>query len=135
MSIHGYELSFLLEMSSVITDLEDSPDENSDEDISHDVLECSISKITHTRFMKEAFDNADVFVSIKATHVPRGSGAKIADSLDVISLQIQRMGCWNTESMSTSYLDSLLREFIRVMVGFQTDAVHHLPRAEEEPCD
>lgn len=85
--------------------------------------------------MKNAFAGANIFVARKVTHVPRGSAAKMADLLGVPPLQIQRMGGWNTDTMSNSYLDSLPRDFIRVMAGFDNDASYYLPRAVEEPCD
>lgn len=85
--------------------------------------------------MKLAFSSANIFVSKKVTHVPRSSAAKMADLVGVSSAQIQRAGLWSQDTMTNAYLDSLPRQFMRVMAGFETDAAYHLPRAIEEPCE
>ncbi|KAG2216055.1 hypothetical protein INT45_013619 [Circinella minor] len=116
----------------------DDSEELSDDEIceagNQNPLETVISKGTHTRFMKIALNSAGIFVTRKVTHVPRSSAAKMADLASVPESQIQRMGQWNTDMMTNSYLDSLPRQFMRVMAGFENDASYHLLRGIEEPC-
>ncbi|KAG2214030.1 hypothetical protein INT45_001993, partial [Circinella minor] len=116
----------------------DYGEESSDDEIceagNQNPLETAISKGTHTRFMKIALNSAGIFVTRKVTHVPRSSAAKMADLAGVPESQIRRMGQWNTDTMTNSYLDSLPRQFMRVMAGFENDASYHLLRGIEEPC-
>lgn len=112
-----------------------SSEDDENETVGENALECPISKASHSRFMRSAFEAAGIFVSKKVTHVPRASSAKMADLAGVPESQIRRMGQWNTDTMSNVYLDSLPREFMRVMAGFETDASYFLARASEEPCE
>jgi hypothetical protein len=59
----------------------------------------------------------------------------LADFNGVPEFQIGRMGFWNTDTMTNSYLDSLPRQFMRVMSGFDTDSDYYLARAVKEPCE
>ncbi|KAG2210796.1 hypothetical protein INT45_010944, partial [Circinella minor] len=123
---------------SVVVDDNGDDDESSDDEAYgsavQNPLESSISKATHIRFMKIAFNSAGIFVTRKVTHVPRSSAAKMADLAGVPESQIRRMGQWNTDTMTNAYLDSLPRQFMRVMAGFENDASYHLIRGIEEPC-
>ncbi|KAG2224197.1 hypothetical protein INT45_001315 [Circinella minor] len=85
-------------------------------------LELAISKTTHTRFMKIAFNSAGLLLQ------------KWVDLAGVPESQIRRMGQWNTDTMTHAYLDTLfLVSSCRVMAGFENDASYHLPRGIEEP--
>ncbi|CEP16662.1 hypothetical protein [Parasitella parasitica] len=60
-------------------DYESSSDEEDQEEGVFKILaETAISKTGHTRIMKNAFADADLFVKKKVTHVPRRSGASMA---------------------------------------------------------
>ena len=59
---------------------------------------------------------------------------KWVDLAGVPESQIRRMGQWNTDTMTHAYLDTLPRQFMRVMAGFENDASYHLIRGIEEPC-
>ncbi|KAG2224185.1 hypothetical protein INT45_001303 [Circinella minor] len=106
-------------------------DNNDDEELSDDEiceaenqnpLELAISKTTHTRFMKIAFNSAGLLLQ------------KWVDLAGVPESQIRRMGQWNTDTMTHAYLDTLfLVSSCRVMAGFENDASYHLPRGIEEP--
>ena len=82
-----------------------------------------------------ALESANIFTARKVTHVPRASSAKMADLAGVPESQIRRMGLWNNDTMTNSYLDTLPRQFMRIMAGFETDASHHFPRGIEEPSE
>ena len=58
----------------------------------------------------------------------------MADLYGVPDSDIRRTGKWNSDVMTNSYLSPLARKFIRIMAGFKTDSLYHLPRAIEEPC-
>ncbi|KAI8375774.1 hypothetical protein BD560DRAFT_433340, partial [Blakeslea trispora] len=90
-----------------------SSEEDENETVGENALECPISKASHSRFMRSGFEAAGIFVSKKVTHVPRASSAKMADLAGVPESQIRSMGQWNTDTMSNAYLDSLPREFVR----------------------
>ena len=71
---------FLADDSVVVDDNGDDDESSDDEAYGSAVqnpLESSISKATHIRFMKIAFNSAGIFVTRKVTHVPRSSAAKV----------------------------------------------------------
>jgi hypothetical protein len=55
--------------------------------------------------------------SQKKTHIGRSAGAKTAELKGVSEDQIRRAGRWNQEQMVGCYLNSLPREFMRIMAG------------------
>lgn len=116
--------------AAVVSSGDDSDTEESE---NLNAMEVPISKASHARFMMRAFISAGIFVKNKVTHVPRSSAAKMADMAGVPESQIRRMGLWNSDTMTNSYLDSLPRQFMRVMAGFNSDTSYYLPRAVEEP--
>jgi len=56
--------------------------------------------------------------SRKKTHVGRSSGAKLAELEGISEDQIRRACRCNQEQMVGCYLNSLPREFMRVMAGY-----------------
>lgn len=73
----------------------------------------------------------------KATHAGRSSGSRFAESLGVSEGQIRRAGRWNNDSMTSSYLAPLPREFMRAMAGFPKDdpLAYYIPRQQVAPSD
>ena len=55
--------------------------------------------------------------SRKKTHISHGSAAKLAELLGVSEDQIHHQGWWDQDEMHGCYLNSLPREFMRVIAG------------------
>jgi Centromere DNA-binding protein complex CBF3 subunit, domain 2/Transcriptional activator of glycolytic enzymes len=74
--------------------------------------------------------------SHKKTHIGRSSGAKLAELLGICLDEIRRQGHWNQEEMVGCYLNSLPREFMRVMAGHpRYMGCFEVPRASVAPPD
>ena len=74
--------------------------------------------------------------SRKKTHIGRGSAAKLAELLGVSEDQIRRQGWWDQDEMRGCYLNSLPREFMRVMAGHPAYmGCFEIPRASIVPPD
>ncbi|CEP08881.1 hypothetical protein [Parasitella parasitica] len=116
----------------------DNEDDYSSEDVASFVgrshWEIPISNATQTRFMREAFDRAGISIVGKITHAPRICATQMADNFGIPAAQISRMGKWSTDVMTNSYLNTVPRQFMRGIAGFDTDTEYHIPRGIEEPC-
>jgi hypothetical protein len=64
----------------------------------------------------KAFEYAGI-TSSKKTYIGRSSAAKLAELKGASEDQIRRAGCWNLEQMIGCYLNSLPREFMRIIAG------------------
>ena len=74
--------------------------------------------------------------SKKKTHIGRSSAAKLAELLGVPEAQIRRQGWWEQDVMVGCYLNSLPREFMRVMAGHPPNmGSFEIPRASLTPPD
>ena len=71
---------------------------------------------TQLAWINRAYEWAGV-VTAKKTHANRSSGAKIAELKGVSESQIRRAGHWNTDQMTGCYLNTLPRQFMRVLAG------------------
>ena len=94
----------------------------------------AISQPTQGAWSKIVFQEAGVKMS-KTTHAGRSSGSRMAESMGVAEGQIRRAGRWNNDSMTSAYLSSLPRQFMRAMAGFPKDDenAYYLPRAQVVP--
>ena len=54
----------------------------------------------------------------KKTHANRGSGVRRADVAGTEESQLRRLGGWNSDALSTSYLTNLPMEALRAQAGF-----------------
>jgi hypothetical protein len=68
----------------------------------------------------KAFEYASI-TSSKKTYIRRSLAAKLAELKGASKDQICCASCWNLEQIIGCYLNSLPREFIRIMAG-------HLPQ-------
>jgi hypothetical protein len=74
--------------------------------------------------------------SKKKTHIGRGSAARLAELLGVSEEQIRRQGWWDQDVVIGCYLNSLPREFMRVMAGHPAHmGCFEIPRANVTPPD
>ena len=73
-----------------------------------------ISYNTQREWAAKAFRYAGV-ASAKKTHIGYASGAKMAEIKGVSEEQICCAGRWNTDQMTGCYLNTLPREFMRIM--------------------
>ena len=73
--------------------------------------------------------------ALKKTHAGRKEGSQVAEMAGVGESEIRRAGHWNSDSMSTCYLSSISRPFVRGMAGFApaTMGNYYLPRAKVLP--
>jgi hypothetical protein len=72
----------------------------------------------------------------KITHIGHAAAAKLAKLKGVAEEQIRRASRWNQEQMMGCYLNSLPREFIRMMAGHPAQAgCFELRRASITPPD
>jgi hypothetical protein len=78
--------------------------------------EAAFSYNSQRDWVARAFRYAGI-VSQKKTHIGRSAGAKMAELKGVSEEQIRRAGRWNQEQMAGCYLNSLPREFMRLMAG------------------
>ncbi len=71
----------------------------------------------------------------KVTHMPRSSGARIAEANNVPEAQIRRGGRWNSDQMTGCYLTDLPRQFMRGMADFEPDYAsnYFVPRETIKP--
>jgi hypothetical protein len=71
----------------------------------------------------------------KVTHMPRSSGARIAEANNVPEAQIRRGGRWNSDQMTGCYLTDLPRQFMRGMADFEPDYAsnYFVPRETVQP--
>ena len=79
--------------------------------------ETAFSYNSQREWVTRAFQYADI-ASQQKTYTPRGSAARLAELKGVSEDQIRRAGRWNQEQMIGCYLNSLPREFMRVMAGY-----------------
>lgn len=92
-----------------------------------------ISYNTQHKWAAKAFKYAGV-TSAKKTHIGRASGAKMAELKGVSEDQIRRAGRWNADQMTGCYLNTLPREFMRLMAGFPAaPGCFEIPRANISP--
>jgi hypothetical protein len=71
----------------------------------------------------------------KVTHMPRSSGARIAEANNVSEAQIRRGGRWNSDQMTGCYLTDLPRQFMRGIADFEPDYAsnYFVPRETVKP--
>lgn len=71
----------------------------------------------------------------KVTHMPRSSGARIAEANNVSEAQIRREGRWNSAQMTSCYLANVPRQFMRGMADFEPDygSSYFVPRETVKP--
>jgi hypothetical protein len=71
----------------------------------------------------------------KVSHMPRSSGARIAEANNVSEAQIRRGGRWNSDQMTGCYLTDLPRQFMRGMADFEPDyaSSYFIPRDTIRP--
>lgn len=93
-----------------------------------------LSYATQLNWTHKIFDHANL-KSLKKTHAGRTNGARHAELNGVSEAQIRRAERWNNDSLTTSYLSHLPREFVRSMAGFETfnQGNYYLPRAKISP--
>ena len=78
--------------------------------------ETALSYTSQREWAERALQYAGI-ASQKKTHIGRPAGAKLAELKGVSEDQIRRAGRWNQEQMIGCYLNSLPREFMRLMAG------------------
>lgn len=71
----------------------------------------------------------------KVSHMPRSSGARIAEANNVPEAQIRRGGRWNSDQMTGCYLTDLPRQFMRGAADFEPDyaSSYFVPRETIKP--
>jgi Centromere DNA-binding protein complex CBF3 subunit, domain 2 len=54
---------------------------------------------------------------------------------DRVEFQIRRAGKWNDDTMSTTYLTELPREFIRIVAGHSAQGLYFIDRDQIQPSE
>lgn len=91
------------------------------------------SYAAHHHAMEKALKACNISSS-KVTHMARGAGARMCDLGGVDESMIKRLGRWNADCMSSSYVTGLPRQAMRSLGGYGTQqGSFYLPRSALEP--
>lgn len=91
------------------------------------------SYAAHHHAMEKALKACNIGSS-KVTHMARGAGAHICDLGGVDEAMIKRLGRWNADCMTSSYVTGLPRQAMRSLGGYGTQqGTFYLPRSALEP--
>ena len=93
-----------------------------------------LDESTHRKWIRDIFNEIG-HKSSQTTHAGRKSGAQCAEIAGVSEEEIRRAGRWNDDIMSTTYLTSLPRKFMRIVAGHYHEGRYFLARAQIRPPD
>jgi hypothetical protein len=100
------------------------------------LLEDPISKTGHAKNLKAVFEHLGIHSkrSGKITHIGRKNGAKMAEFVGIPANSIRQGGRWNNQALENCYLESIPRDFLRGMAGFDARRKSfYLPRVSLRP--